>query len=49
MKKRFEINPNNKKRMDEFYTKFNPEKERFNDWMIPILEKKTPKNSSSNS
>jgi 2-polyprenyl-3-methyl-5-hydroxy-6-metoxy-1,4-benzoquinol methylase len=46
MKKRFEINPNNKKRMDEFYTKFNPEKERFNDWMIPILEKKTPKNGS---
>ena len=42
MKKRFEINPNTKERMDEFYNKFNPEKERFNEWMMPYLDKVIP-------
>lgn len=46
MKKRFKINPNTKERMDEFYSKFNPEKERFNDWMMPILEKLIPNDGS---
>jgi hypothetical protein len=28
--------------MDEFYSKFNPGKERFNDWMIPLLKNLIP-------
>jgi len=46
MRKRFEINPNTKERMDEFYNKFNPEKERFNEWMIPYLDKVIPESGS---
>ena len=46
MKKRFEINPNTKERMDEFYNKFNPEKERFNEWMMPYLDKVIPESGS---
>jgi 2-polyprenyl-3-methyl-5-hydroxy-6-metoxy-1,4-benzoquinol methylase len=44
MKKRFNVNPNTKEKMDEFYNKFNPQKERFNEWMIPLLTKLIPKN-----
>jgi 2-polyprenyl-3-methyl-5-hydroxy-6-metoxy-1,4-benzoquinol methylase len=46
MKKRFKINPNTKERMDEFYNKFNPEKERFNEWMMPYLDKVIPESGS---
>ena len=44
MIKRYEKNPNTAERLDDFYRGYPIEKERFNDWMIPMLEPLIPKN-----
>lgn len=38
MKKQKDTNPNTLERMNEHYSKFHPENERYNDWMMPSLK-----------